>query len=85
MENGVDYRAREAICSDPAAFRVSIHAEPSAHQGMVRTWLVDQWACTYTSSRIRPSILDRSIEDFDRRFGPTMRTALERLSAERAA
>ena len=52
---------------------------------MVRTWLVDQWACTYTSSRIRPSILDRSIEDFDRRFGPTMRTALERLSAERAA
>ncbi|MBP8880873.1 MAG: TniQ family protein [Dermatophilaceae bacterium] len=85
VENGVDYRAREAICSDPAAFRVSIHAEPSAHQGMVRTWLVDQWACTYTSSRIRPSILDRSIEDFDRRFGPKMRAVLERLSVERAA
>lgn len=85
LEAGVDYRAREAICSDRGAFVAAINAEPSAHQGMVRTWLVDQWACTYTSSRIRPSILDRSIEDFDRRFGPAMCTALERLSAERAA
>ncbi len=85
VKDGVDYRAREATCSNPEAFLASRKAEPSAHQGMVRTWLVDQWACTYTSSRVRPSILDRSIEDFDRQFGSMMRSALERLSTERAA
>jgi len=85
VKDGVDYRAREATCSSPEAFLASRNAEPSAHQGMVRTWLVDQWACTYTSSRVRPSILDRSIEDFDRQFGSMMRSALGRLSTERAA
>jgi len=52
---------------------------------MVRTWLADQWACTYTSGRVRPSVLDRSIEDFDRRYGPGMRLALEQIVQERAA
>jgi len=85
VEDGVDYRALEATCSNPEAFLAARKAEPSAHQGIVKTWLVDQWACTYTSSRVRPSVLDRSIEDFDGQFGSMMRTALERLSTERAA
>ncbi|GAA3620307.1 hypothetical protein GCM10022199_25970 [Marihabitans asiaticum] len=85
IEDRVDYRLRETVCSDPGAFLASINAAPEAHQGMVRTWLVDQWACTYTSSRVRPSVLDRSIEDFDRCYGPRMRVALEQLVGECAA
>lgn len=85
VEDSIDYRVREAVCTNPGAFLASIKAAPEAHQGMVRTWLVDQWACTYTSSRIRPSVLYRSIEDFDRCYGPRMRVALEQLVGERAA
>jgi len=85
IEDDVDYRVREAVCSAPVSVHAAITAEPAAHQGMVRTWLVDQWACTYTSSRVRPSVLDRSIEDFDRCYGPGMRSALEQIVQERAA
>lgn len=85
LEDGVDYRARETACSDAGAYVAATTAEPKAHGGMVRTWLVDQWACTYTSSRVRPSILDRSIEDFDRLYGLGMRAALARIIQESAA
>ena len=53
-------------------------AEPSAYVRTVRTWLVDQWACTYTSSNVRPSVRDGTIEHFDRDHGPGMRAALDR-------
>lgn len=85
VKEGVDYRAREAVCFDRSAFLASVAAEPGAHEGMVRTWLVDQWACTFTSSRVRPSILDRTIEHFDLRYGTGMRAAVERLLMGRAA
>jgi hypothetical protein len=85
IADGVGYRVREAVCSDLGVFLAAITAEPAAHEGMVRTWLVDQWACTYTSSRVRPSVLDRSIEEFDRGYGPGMRSALEQVVQERAA
>lgn len=85
IKDGVDYRARETACSDVGAYVAATTAEPVAHGGMVRTWLVDQWACTYTSSRVRPSILDRSIEDCDRLYGPGMRAALARIIEESAA
>jgi hypothetical protein len=85
LEEDIDYRAREAVCFDRSAFLASVAAEPGAHEGMVRTWLVDQWACTFTTSRVRPSILDRTIEQFDVRYGPAMLAALERLQMERAA
>ncbi len=85
IADGVGYRVREGVCSAPVSVHAAITAEPAAHEGMVRTWLVDQWACTYTSSRVRPSVLDRSIEDFDRGYGPGMRSALEQVVQERAA
>lgn len=75
---GVDYRSREKVCVDENAFVMARTAEPSAYPRTIRTWLVDQWACTYTSSNVRPSVRDGSIEHFDRLFGPGMRGALSR-------
>ena len=85
MRESEDYRHREKVCVDENAYVIARSAEPSAYPRTIRTWLVDQWACTYTSSNVRPSVRDGSIEYFDRNFGPGMRAALERLLAERAA
>ncbi|WP_344061628.1 TniQ family protein [Nostocoides vanveenii] len=85
IRESVDYRHREKVCGDENAYVIARSAEPSAYPRTIRTWLVDQWACTYTSSNVRPSVRDGSIEYFDRNFGPGMRAALERLLAERAA
>lgn len=60
-------------------------AEPNAYPRTIRTWLVDQWACTYTSSNVRPSVRDGSIEIFDQKYGPGMREALAGLVQRRAA
>lgn len=79
IRDAVDYRVRERVCRDEDKYRACVAAEPSAYPRTIRTWLVDQWACTYTSSNVRPSVRDGSIESFDRRFGPGMRAALERL------
>ena len=85
IRESVDFRYREKVCVDESAYVIARSAEPSAYPRTIRTWLVDQWACTYTSSNVRPSVRDGSIEYFDRRFGPGMRAALERLLAESAA
>ena len=85
IQEGVDYRHRELVCNDEQAYLAATAAEPSAYARTVRTWLVDQWACTYTSSNVRPSVRDGSIEHFDRQFGPGMRAALQRLLQELAA
>ncbi|WP_370890199.1 TniQ family protein [Janibacter sp. GXQ6167] len=77
LREDVDYRHREQLCYDEGAYLAATTAEPSAYVRTVRTWLVDQWACTYTSSNIRPSVRDGSIEHFDRLHGPGMRSALE--------
>lgn len=81
----VDYRHREQVCGDEEAYLAAASAEPSAYVRTVRTWLVDQWACTYTSSNVRPSVRDGSIEHFDRLYGSGMRAALARLFEEPAA
>ena len=76
---------------DACAAQVAISAagalnfSPSAYCRTVRTWLVDQWACTYTSSNVRPSVRDGSIEHYDRLYGPGMRAALERLPGRAVA
>lgn len=85
IKEEVDYRHREQVCSDEEAYLIATAAEPSAYVRTVRTWLVDQWACTYTSSNVRPSVRDGSIEHFDRLYGPGMRAALARLVEESAA
>lgn len=77
LTEDVDYRRREQLCCDDEAYLAATAAEPSAYARTIRTWLVDQWACTYTSSNIRPSVRDGSIEHFDRLYGPGMRSALE--------
>lgn len=77
LREGVDYRHREQVCYDDGAYLAATSAEPAAYVRTVRTWLVDQWACTYTSSNVRPSVRDGSIEHFDRQYGPGMRSALE--------
>lgn len=81
----VDYRHREQVCTDEHAYLIATAAEPSAYVRTVRTWLVDQCACTYTSSNVRQSVQDGSIEHFDRLYGPGMRAALATLVEESAA
>jgi hypothetical protein len=76
LHDDVDYRHREQVCHDEDAYLAATAAEPSAYVRTVRTWLVDQWACTYTSSNVRPSVRDGTIEHFDRDHGPGMRAAL---------
>lgn len=84
VDEAVDYRRRERAIDDPTAHSVALAAAPRAHSRVIRTWLVDQWACTFTSSNVRPSARSGYIEDFDREFGQTMRAALaDRI--ERAA
>ena len=78
LHDDVDYRHREQVCHDEDAYLAATAAEPSAYVRTVRTWLVDQWACTYTSSNVRPSVRDGTIEHFDRDHGPGMRAALDR-------
>ncbi len=79
LRKGTNYRRRELVCNDEDLYLVATAAEPSAYVRTVRTWLVDQWACTYTSSNVRPSVLDGTIEHFDGLYGPGMREALERF------
>ena len=79
LRKGTNYRRRELVCNDEDLNLVATAAEPSAYVRTVRTWLVDQWACTYTSSNVRPSVLDGTIEHFDGLYGPGMREALERF------
>jgi len=85
LREDTNYRHRELVCNDEDVYLVATAAEPSAYVRTIRTWLVDQWACTYTSSNVRPSVQDGSIEHFDRRYGTGMRAALERFLLERAA
>lgn len=85
LQEGVDYRLREDICMDEDAHLAAKAAEPNAYPRTIRTWLVDQWACTYTSSNVRPSVRDGSIETFDRIYGAGMREALTGLVQRRAA
>ncbi len=85
VSEAVDYRHREQVCPDEEAYLAATSAEPSAYARTVRTWLVDQWACTYTSSNVRPSVRDGSIEHFDRLYGAGMRASLARLFEESAA
>lgn len=85
IHEGIDYRHREQVCTDEEVYLVARSAEPSAYCRTVRTWLVDQWACTYTSSNVRPSVRDGSIEHYDRLYGPGMRAALERLPGRAVA
>lgn len=85
LQEGVDYRFREAICMGDEAHLAAKAAEPNAYPRTIRTWLVDQWACTYTSSNVRPSVRDGSIETFDRIYGAGMRAALTELVQRRAA
>ncbi|WP_083433908.1 TniQ family protein [Nostocoides australiense] len=77
LRDDVDYRDREQLCYDEGAYLAATSAEPSAYVRTVRTWLVDQWACTFTSSNVRTSVRDGSIEHFDRLYGAAMRSALE--------
>ena len=85
QREGINYRAREAAAIDPGVFVAATTAEPTAHRRMIRTWLVDQWACAFTStSNARPSVRNGLIEDFDRRFGTAMTQAIEQ-HLERAA
>lgn len=74
--DAIDYRRRERALADPTTHAVALASEPRAHSRVIRTWLVDQWACTFTSSNVRPSARTGYIEDFDREFGPAMREAL---------
>lgn len=85
LREDVDYRHRERVCDRDETYAVATSAEPSAYARTVRTWLVDQWACTYTSSNVRPSVRDGSIEHFDRLYGPGMRAALNAHLRECAA
>lgn len=86
LHENVDYRYRETFCSGEVAYTIARTAEPKAYPRTIRTWLVDQWACTYTTTgNPRPSVRDGSIEQFDRLYGPGMRAALERHLAESAA
>lgn len=85
LKENVDYRQREQVCDRDQTYDVATSAEPSAYPRTVRTWLVDQWACTYTSSNVRPSVRDGSIEHFDRLYGPGMRAALNAHLRECAA
>lgn len=81
----VDYRHREHLCHQEHVYETARAAEPSAYCRTIRTWLVDQWACTYTSHNVRPSVSDGSIEHYDRLYGAGMRVALGRHFEESAA
>lgn len=76
VSDAIDYRRRERALDDPNTHSIALAAEGRAHSRVIRTWLVDQWACTFTSSNVRPSARTGYIEDFDRQFGTTMRGAL---------
>lgn len=85
IDEDVNYRAREQVCLDERARTIAATVAPAAHVGMMRTWLVDQWACTFTTTRqARPSVRNGSIEHFDRRHGTQMRAALAQHLEERA-
>lgn len=78
MQDRIDYRARERAAAHPRAHGVASAAEPQARSRIIRTWLVDQWACAYTTTRSpRPSSRTGLIEEFDDRYGPAMTAALE--------
>lgn len=84
LREQVDYpqRALHAGRTDFAAVanRIVIVAP-----GMAKSWLVDQWACTYTSSRERTTSRDGRLEAYDRDHGPGITAALEALLNREAA
>lgn len=84
-QESVDYRARELLCHDERLHEAARTAEPAAYPRTIWTWLVDQWACTFTTSNIRPSVRDGSIEHYDRQFGAGMRAAIARFVTGAAA
>ena len=78
LRDRIDYRARERATAHPGAHAAAAAAQPQAHSRVIRTWLVDQWACAYTTTtNPRPSSRTGYIEHFDDRFGPAMTAALE--------
>jgi hypothetical protein len=75
----VDYPARRAALQDDATYRTALTADPRAHRWILKVWLVDQWACTFTDRQQRPSARSGRIEEFDIRHGPALTAGIREV------
>lgn len=79
LAEAIDYPMRTQMANDERTYehaRDVLPAEGQNHR-LLRTWLVDQWACTFTSTyRPRSSVVNGRIEDFDRDYGATLTAVL---------
>lgn len=75
----IDYAARRAALQDEATYRTALAADPRAHRWMLKVWLVDQWACTFTDRQQRPSARSGRIEEFDIRHGRTLTAGIREV------
>ncbi|MEI2775390.1 MAG: TniQ family protein [Tetrasphaera sp.] len=80
----IDYPQRALHASRPDLIAVANQIVIVA-SGMAKSWLVDQWACTYTSSRERTTSRDGRLENYDREHGPAITAALETILNREAA
>lgn len=83
LNEAIDYQMRTRMAADERTYdraRDAIPAEGQNHR-LLRTWLVDQWACTFISTyRSRSSVVNGRIEDFDREYGVTLTAVLASYS-----
>lgn len=80
--DAIDYGRRRQLADRAEVRALASTAAPSADTWMLRTWVVDQWACTYTTPNERPSSRNGLIEVYDRTYGAAMRAALRHLETD---
>lgn len=84
LREGIDYSSRRAFMYDSGVYDAGLRVIPDGDQNatVLRTWLVDQWACAHTSTYSpRLSTQTGRLEAFDRRYGQRLTDALERYVA----
>lgn len=76
----IDYAARTRAVADSAhraeLRAAALHGHPAADPWIVKSWLVEHWACTYTAGHERVTSRDGRLDRFDRDHGPALTAAL---------
>ncbi len=86
LDEDIDYLARSRAASNPETYARALSVVPARGQdrSVLRTWLVDQWACAMTTTpNPRPSVRSGRIEVFDREHGATLTRVLDTLASPR--
>lgn len=84
----IDYRARAHQITDPdqrhTLRHAALRADPTADPWIIKSWLVEHWACTYTAGHERVTSRDGRLDDYDRHHGPALTSGLQTTRARAA-